>query len=146
MENQSNIPNNIKYPHKVPNKYFDEARQEILNKTVRNSASTQSPFKAWALAGLSLSFLFVIGFILLTNEPNKNIDLPNSIALEQSEYDLHHNLLANEMEADLLDAAADLNLDEELDELILSSIDGDYDDTDLYLNDFELELEYYENE
>ena len=146
MENKSNISNKINHPHQVPKAYFDEARQEILNKTVRNSATEYNPFKKWSFIGASLSFLFILGVFLFTNTSIVESELPNSIAIEQGEYDLHQSLLANEMEAELLDAAVDLNLDDELNELILSSIDGDYNNTDIYINDFELELDYYENE
>ncbi len=146
MENKPDISNHIGHPHKVPNTYFDKSRQEILDRTVRQTSSPSYSLRKWSVVTASLSFLFVIGFFLLSDKNNIATELPESIAIEQSEYDLHYDLLANVMEADILDDALDLNLDEELNELIISSIDGDYDDTDIYINDFELELDYYDYE
>jgi hypothetical protein len=144
MENKSNIPN--KHPYKVPNKYFDTARQEILNKTVRETTVSKSYFKPSLSLGFGLSFLIVLGVFIFPTNPTNSMVLPNTIAVEENEYDLHYELIANDMDADIIDAALELDLDEELDELILSSIDGDINSTDLYINDFELELEYYEIE
>lgn len=147
MENKTNIPEDIKHPYQVPNKYFDSARQEVLNKTVRQTSSSYNPFKKWSLIGAtSLSFVFLIGFFIFFNDKNEAPSLPTNIVVASSEYELYYDMASDEMEAELMDDLLDIDLDDELDELILSSIDGDINSTDLYINDVELELEYYENE